>query len=96
MCAAGAFAAVQNRLCLPSVTVPAGARVDAGLAVTEDVLLIHGAVSISTNGVVAVFVAVVAIVAVVSIAVVPVGYSVIYQGTVLILTELADQLGFQS
>lgn len=77
-------AAVKNRLCLPSVTVTAGPRVNAGLAVTQDVLLSHGAVSISTNGVVAV------------VAIVAVGYPVIYQGTVLILTELADQLGFQS
>lgn len=95
MCAAGAFA-VQTRLFLASVTVTAGARINADLTISRDVLLSHGAVSISTNGVVAISVVVVAVVAVVSIGVVAVGYPVIYQGTVLILTELADQLGLQS
>lgn len=92
MCAAG----VQNRLDLASATVTAGARINADLTITRDVLLSHRAISISTNGVVAISVAVVAVVAVVSIAVVAVGYSVIYQGTILILTELTDQLGLQS
>lgn len=84
MCAAGSLAAVLSRLWLASV--------NADLTITQDVLLGHGAVSIATNCVVAISIAVVAIVAV-SVAV---GYSVIYQGAVLILTELADQLGFQS
>lgn len=84
MCAAGSLA----RLCLASV--------NAGLTVTRDVRLGHGAVSVAANGVVAISFAIVAIVAIVSIAVVAVGYSVIYQGAVLILTELADQFGFQS
>lgn len=94
MCGAGAFA-VQNRLYLASVAVTAGARINADLTITRDVLLSHRAVSISTNGVVAISVVAV-VVAVVSIAVVAIGYPVIYQGTVLILTELADQLGLQS
>ncbi len=38
----------------------------------------------------------VAVVAVGSVAVVTVSYSVIYQGAILVLTELTDQLGFQS
>lgn len=62
---------------------------------TQDVLLGRGAVSVAANSDIAISSAIVAIVAV-SIAVVAVGYSVIYQGAVLILTELADQLGFQS
>lgn len=85
---------MQNRLCLASVTVTSGARINADLTITRDVLLSHRVVSISTNGVVAI--SVVAVVAVVSIGVVAIGYPVIYQGTVLILTELADQLGLQS
>lgn len=93
MCGAGAFA-VQNRLYLASVTVTTGARINVDLTINRDVLLSHRVVSISTNGVVAI--SVVAVVAVVSIGAVAVGYPVIYQGTVLILTELADQLGLQS
>lgn len=62
---------------------------------TQDVLLARGAVSTAANGGVAISFAIVAIVAV-SIAVVAIGYSVIYQGAILILTKLADQLGFQS
>lgn len=87
MCAAGSLAAVLSRLCLAST--------NADLTVTQDVLLGLGAVSIAANCVVAISVAIVAFVAV-SIAVVAIGYSVIYQGAVLILTELADQLRFQS
>lgn len=84
------FAAVLSRLYPASVAATAGARADADLTITQDVLLGHGPVSITTD---AISVAIVAIVAVVSIAV---GYSVIYQGSVLVLAELADQLGFQS
>lgn len=96
VCAAGSFGAVLSRLCLGSVAVAAGARVTAELTINRDVLLSHGPVSIATNTIVAISVAIVAIVAVVSMAIVAVGYSVIYRGTVLILAELADQLGFQS
>lgn len=68
---------MQNRLDLASVTVTAGARINADLTITLDVLLSHRAVSISTNGVVAISV-VVAVVASVSIAVAVFGYPVIY------------------
>lgn len=81
MCAAGSLAAVLSRFYL---------------TVNQDVLLVHGTVSIAANGVFAISVAVVAIVDIVSIAAVAVGNSVVYQGAVLILTELADQLRFQS
>lgn len=84
------FADVLSRLYLASVAATAGTRADADLTVTQDVRLSRGPVSIATD---AISVAIVAIVAVVSIAV---GYSVIYQGSVLVLAELADQLGFQS
>lgn len=87
MCAAGSLAAVLSRLCLASVK--------ADLTVTPDVLLGHEAESIAAYCVVAISVAGVAIVAV-SIAVIAVGNPVINQGAVLVLTELADQLGFQS
>lgn len=86
---------MQNCVYLASVTVTAGARINADLTINRDVLLSHRAVSISTSGVVAISV-VFAVVAVVSIGVVAVGYPVIYQGAVLILTELADQLRLQS
>lgn len=86
---------MQNRVYLASVTVTAGARINADLTINRDVLLSHRAVSISTNGVVSISV-VVDVVAVVSVGVVAVGYPVIYQGAVLILTELADQLRLQS
>lgn len=50
------------------------------------VWLIHRPIAVATIGVVPV----VAIVAVVAVS-----YPVIYEGSVLILTELADQFGFQ-
>lgn len=69
-----------------STTVTAGPSVG---ATGQYVLPSHGLVPIATSGIVP-------IVAVVSVAIVAVSHSVIYQRSVLVLTELADQLGFQS
>lgn len=91
MCCAGSLAAMQGGHCLASIA--AGAAVSVGASVS------HRTVPVATGGIVpivAIPVAVVAIVPVVSIAVVAVGQSVVYQGSVLVLTELADQLGLQS
>lgn len=81
-----------------SMAVSAGASVDACLTAVQYFLLSRGSVPIATDGIFpidAIPVAVAAI-AIVSIAVVAVSYSVIYQGSILVLTELADQLGFKS
>lgn len=91
MCCAGPRAAMLGGLYPASVAVAAGASVGASLSgrpvpiATDSVLPIDG-----------IPVAVVAVVAIVSVAVVAVGYPVVYQGSVLVLAELADQLGFQS
>lgn len=79
------MATAPTRLCLSPIS----------LTVPQEVLLGGGALPVAAHGVVAVSFAVVAVVAV-SVAVVAVGDSVIYQGAVLVLTELADQLGLQS
>lgn len=86
-------------LCLASVAVSAGASADAGLTAVHRLLVRRGPVPMATDGILpidAIPVAVVAVVTVVSVAVVAVSSSVIYQGSVLVLAELADQLGFQS
>lgn len=86
MCAAGSFAAMFAGL-HPASSPSAGST----LTPVHCVRVIHRPVPVATNGVVPVF----AIVAIVPIAVIAVCYPVIYEGSVLILTELADQLGFQ-
>lgn len=93
MCRAGSFAAVLSGLHTASLSGSSGASVGTSLLDVQCSLLSHWPVPTDTDGEVPVE----AIpVAVVSIAVVSVSYSVIYQCSVLVLTELADQLGFQS
>lgn len=79
-----------------SMAVGAGASVGASLSTVHDFLLSHRPVSIATDGVVPIDAIPVAVVAIVSMAVVAISYPVVNQGSVLVLTELADQLGFQS
>lgn len=69
-----------------------------GLLAVHHFWLSHGPVSVAAGCVAsgADPVVFVAVVAVFSIAVVAVSYSVIYQGSVLVLAELADQLRLQS
>lgn len=98
MSCAGSSAAMLGGLYPASMARSAGPSVDAGLTAIQYLLLSHRPVSITTDGIVpivAIPVAVVAVVAIVSIAVIAVNYSVIYQGSILVLTELADQFGFQ-
>lgn len=57
------------------------------------VWVIHRLVTVATIGVVPIVAVPIAVVAIV--AVVAVSYPIIYKGSILILTELADQLGFQ-
>ena len=71
------------------------AGVGVGLLAVHDLRLSHGPVSITSGGVAAGANPVVSV-AIVSIAVVAVSYSIIYQGSVLVLAELADQLRLQS
>lgn len=79
-----------------SSIVTAGDCVCAALTAGVYLLLSHRSVSIATCGILPIVAISVAIIAVVSITIVVVSYSIIYQGSILILTELADQLGFQS
>lgn len=84
MCRAGSFAAVLSGLYWTSLTGSSGASVGTSLFYVQCSLLSHRPVPIAIP------------VSAVPVAVVSVSYSVIYQGSVLVLTELADQLGFQS
>lgn len=98
MCAAGSCAAMFDGLHPASMAVTTGPSAGSTVTPVHCVWLIHRPVPVATIGIVpivAVPVTVVAIVAVVPITVVAVRYPVIYEGSVLILTELADQLGFQ-
>lgn len=89
MSCAGSFAAMLGGLYPPSVAVSVGARVGGdSLTAVDYLVLSHRSVPIATDGVVP-------IIAIPAVAVVAVSYSVIYQGSVLVLAELADQLGFQ-
>lgn len=91
MCAAGSCATMFAGLYPASMAVTTshgGHSAGSTLTPVDCVRLIHRPVPVATIGVVP-------IVAVVTIAVVAVSYPVIYEGSVLILTELADQLGFQ-
>lgn len=87
MSCAGALLCCLNTA---SMAVSVAASVDASLAAVQCFLLSSRAVAMATDDKVPIDAIPVAIV---SIAVVPVSYSVIYQGSVLVLTELADQLG---
>ena len=78
-----------------STAVGAATRVKLSPLTIQLFLLSYRPVPITTSGI-APRSNPVAIVAIVSIAVVTVSYSVIYQGSILVLAELADQLGFQS
>lgn len=91
VCAAGSFAAMLGGLYPASITVTAGTSVGATLTAIRYVLLSHRPVPIATDAIVPIVAIPVAVVTVVAVS-----YSVIYQGSVLVLTELADQLGFQS
>lgn len=86
MCAAGSFAAMFAGLHPASMAVTTSPSAGSTLTPGHCVRLIHRPVPVATIGVVPI-VAVLAVVAV--------SYPVIYEGSVLILTELADQLGFQ-
>lgn len=94
MCAARFFATMLCGDHLHSPVVTAGACVC--LTAGVYLLLRHRSVSIATCGILPIVAISVAIVTVVSITIVGVSYSIIYQGSILILTELANQLGFQS
>lgn len=96
MLAARFFATMLWGHHLHSPIVTAGACVCAALTAGVYLLLSHRSVSIATCGILPIVAISVAIVAVVSITIVGVSYSIIYQGSILILTELANQLGFQS
>lgn len=91
VCAAGSFAAMLGGLYAASITVTAGTSVGATLTAIQYVLLSHRPVPMATDGIVPIVAIPIAVVTVVAVS-----YSVIYQGSVLVLTELADQLGFQS
>ena len=91
-----AGSALLGGLHFNSMAAAAGVSVGASLSAVQYVPLGRRPVSIATDGIVPIEPIPVAVVAIVSVAVVAVSYSVIYQGSILVLTELADQLGFQS
>lgn len=92
MCCAGSFAAMLGGLYPASTTVGAGV----GATLTAIQCVSNWPVPIATDGIVPIVAIPVAVGSVAVVAVVAVSYSVVYQGSVLVLTELADQLGLES
>lgn len=93
---AGSFAVSVCGHSAPSLTAASSSSADASLMST--VRVCYRPVAIATSRIVPINDVPVAIgaVAVVSMAVVAICYFVINQGSILILAELANQLGFQS
>lgn len=93
MSSAGSFTVVHCGLCLAMLVLSAGTNGRASLLAVHYFLLSYGPVAVTTLGVVSTAdpIASIAIVPIVAI-----NDSVVDQGSVLILTELTDQLRFKS